>query len=81
MQVKRNYMLSNQCNIYNGVKQDGCLSVTLFSIDLNNVIDVLRYSNIGCRYGYHYYGCVLLRRLHTSCISNFVLIKGNVEIM
>ena len=48
MQVKWNGMLSNQFIIYNGVKQFGCLSPTLFSIYLNDLIDVLRSSNIGC---------------------------------
>ena len=47
-------MLSTQYSISNGVKQGGCLSPTLFSIYLNELIDVLRFSNIGCRYGYHY---------------------------
>ena len=41
-------------SISNGVKQGGCLSRTLFSMDLNDLIDVLRSSNIGCRYGNHY---------------------------
>ena len=39
-------MLSNQYSISNGVKQGGCLSPTLFSIYLNDLIDVLRSSNI-----------------------------------
>ena len=47
-------MLSNQYSISNGVKQAGCLAPTLFSIYLNDLIDVLRSSNIGCRYGNHY---------------------------
>ena len=46
-------MLSKQYSISNGVKQGGCLSPTLFSIYL---IDVLRSSNIGCRYSNHYMG-------------------------
>ena len=49
-------MLSKQYSISNGVKQGGCLSPTLFSIYLNDLIDVLRSSNIGCRYGNHYMG-------------------------
>ena len=54
IQVKWNDVLSNQYSISNGVKQGGCLSPTLFSIYLNDLIDVLRSSNIGCRYGNHY---------------------------
>ena len=50
IQVKWNYVLSNQYSISNGVKQGEYLSPTLFSINLNNLIDVLRSSNIGCRY-------------------------------
>ena len=56
IQVKCNDVLSNQYSISNGVKQGGCLSPILFSIYLNDLIDVLRSSNIGCRYGNHYMG-------------------------
>ena len=56
IQVKWNNVLSKQYSISNGVKQGGCLSPTLFSIYLNDLIDVLRSSNIGCRYGNHYMG-------------------------
>ena len=49
-------MLSNQYIISNGVKQFGCLSPTLLSIYLNDLIDVLRSSNIGYRYGNHNMG-------------------------
>ena len=54
IQVKWNNVLSNQYSISNGVKQGGCLSPTLFNIYLNDLIDVLRSSNIGCRYGNHF---------------------------
>ena len=50
IQVKWNDVLSNQYSISNGVRQGGCLSSTLFSIYLNDLIDVLRSSNIVCRY-------------------------------
>ena len=46
IQVKWIDVLSNQYSISNGVKQGGCLSPTLFSIYLNDSIDVLRSSNI-----------------------------------
>ena len=45
--VKWNDALSNQYSIYNSVKQGRCLSPTLFSIYLNDLINVLRSSNIG----------------------------------
>ena len=38
----------------NGVKQGGCLSPSLFSINLNNLILNLRNSNIGCKYRFKY---------------------------
>ena len=56
IQVKWNDVLSNQYSISNGVKQGGCLSPTLFSIYLNDLIDVLRSSNMCCIYGNHYIG-------------------------
>ena len=56
IQVKWNDVLSNQYSISNCVKQGGCLSPTLFSIYLNDLIYVLRSSTIGCRYGNHYMG-------------------------
>ena len=56
IQVKWNDVLSNQYSISNGVKQGGCLSPTLFSIYFNDLIDVLHFSNICCRYGNHYMG-------------------------
>ena len=56
IRVNWNNVLSKQYCISNGVKQGGCLSPTLFSIYLNDLIDVLCSSNIGCRYGNHYMG-------------------------
>ena len=56
IQVKWNDMLSNQYSIYNGLKQGVCFSPTLFSIYVHDLIDVLRSSNIGCRYGNHNMG-------------------------
>ena len=46
IEVKWNNVLSKQYSISNCVKQGGCLSPTLFSIYLNDVIDVLRSSNM-----------------------------------
>ena len=56
IQVKWNNVLSKQYSISNGVKQGGCLSPTPFSIYLNDLINVLRSSNISCRYDNHYIG-------------------------
>ena len=55
-QVKWNTVLSSKCKTSNGVKQGGCLSPSLFSVYLNNLIVKLRNSNIGCRYRSEYMG-------------------------
>ena len=54
IQVKWNNAISKQSNIMNGVKQDGCLSPSLFSVYLNKLIEILKTSNVGCRYGSQY---------------------------
>ena len=54
--VKWNTVLSSKCKTSNGVKQGGCLSSSLFSVYLNNLIVKLRNSNIGCRYRSEYMG-------------------------
>ena len=56
IQVRWNNTLSNVCGISNGVKQGGCLSPTLFSLYINNLINILRKNNICCRYGPHFRG-------------------------
>ena len=56
IQIKWNDLLSDKCKISNCVKQGGCLSPSLFSIYLNNLIFNLRNSNIGCKYGSEYMG-------------------------
>ena len=55
-QVKWNNIISSQSHISNGVKQGGCLSPTLFSVYVNELIEILRKNNIGCRYGSEYIG-------------------------
>ena len=56
IQIKWNDLLSDKCKKRNGVKQGGCLSPSLFSIYLNNLILSLRNSNIGCKYRSEYMG-------------------------
>ena len=56
IQIKWNDLLSDKCKISNGVKQGGCLSPSLFSIYLNNLIINLRNSKIGCKCGSEYMG-------------------------
>ena len=54
IQVEWNNMISQTCTISNGVKEEGCMSPTLFSIYLDKLLGILRTSNVGCRYGNHY---------------------------
>ena len=49
-------MLSNQYIISNGVKQGRCLSTTIFSMYVNDLLDVIRSSDIGGIHGTHYMG-------------------------
>ena len=55
-QVKWNNIISSQSHVSYGVKQGGCLSPTLISVYLNELIETLRKNNIGCRYGSEYMG-------------------------
>ena len=54
--VNWNNMISAKYRIKNGVKQGGCLSPTLFSVYIDKLIELLRKSNVGCRYGSQYMG-------------------------
>ena len=56
IQIKWIDLLSDKCKIGSGVKQGGCLSPSLFSICLNNLILNLSNSNIGCKYRSEYMG-------------------------
>ena len=56
IQVKWNNMRTQTCTISNGVKQGGCMSPTLFSIYLDKLLNILRKSNVGCRYRNYYMG-------------------------
>ena len=56
IQIQWNSILSSKCETSNGVKQGVCLSPSLFSVYLNNLIVKLRNSNIGCRYRSEYIG-------------------------
>ena len=40
--IKWNNIISSQSHVSNGVKQGGCLSRTLFSVYLNELIETLR---------------------------------------
>ena len=40
----------------NGVEQSGYLSPSLFNDYLNKLIEILKTSNVGCRYGSQYMG-------------------------
>ena len=51
-----NNIISSQSHVSNGVQQGGCLSPTLISVYLNELIETLRKHNIGCRYGSEYMG-------------------------
>ena len=47
-QVKWNNIISSQSHVSNGVEQGGCLSPTIFSVYLNELIETSRKNNIGC---------------------------------
>ena len=56
IQIKWNNLLSTKYEISNGVKLGGCLSPSLFSVYLNNLITNLKKNNIERRYGSEYMG-------------------------
>ena len=68
-------MLQRIIHQSNGVKQGGCIAPTLFSMYVYNVIDVLRPSNIVCRYGNYY----RVRTITQMILSNSVRRNGNFE--
>ena len=47
IQVKWNSIVSSNCDIYNGVKQGGCISPTFFSVYINKLIEKLRKNKSG----------------------------------
>ena len=53
-QVKWNNIISSQSQVSNGVKQ--CLSPSLLSVYLNELIETVRKNNIDWRYGSEYMG-------------------------
>ena len=56
IQVRWNQTMSSKYTISNGVKQGGVLSPILYSVYTDNLIQILRKSNIGCRYNNQYMG-------------------------
>ena len=54
--VKWNNIISSQSHISNGVKQGSCLSPTLFSVYLNELLETTRKNSIRCRYCSEYMG-------------------------
>ena len=56
MQVKWNTILSDKFHITNGVKQGGVLSPVLYSVYVNNLIDILKSRKVGCMYGNEFMG-------------------------
>ena len=57
--VNYNNVFSNQFNISNGVKQGGILSPYLFSIYMDNLVDKLINTNMGCKMGDRLINCLM----------------------
>ena len=56
MQIKWNSMLSSFFPIANGVKQGGVMSPVLFNVYMNDLINILKERNIGCKVANRYMG-------------------------
>ena len=56
--VAWNSYISPSFNVYNGVKQGGILSPTLFSIYIDDFFDLLKVSGLGCNIRGYFYGAV-----------------------
>ena len=51
LRVKYNGETSNWFNVSNGVKQGGVLSPTLFSVYIDNMLNIIKDNNLGCHIG------------------------------
>ena len=56
--VKWNNSLSYKFPIINGVRQGAVSSPLLFSVYINDLIDILRESGFGCHLGSYFVGCL-----------------------
>ena len=56
--IRFNNSYSNYFDIFNGVKQGGVISPTLFTCYINGMLEKLQESNLGCRVGDEYVGCI-----------------------
>ena len=59
--VKWNGCLSNTFTVTNGVRQGAVSSLILFSLYIDELFKVLRFSGLGCRLNSQFYGCQQVR--------------------
>ena len=72
LQVRWNYVMSNQFSIKNGVRQGGV--TCLFGIYIDGLLDELKYLGIGCYIGQHFCGAA-------GCVDDIILLCPTSSIM
>ena len=56
LDVRWNHQKSNSFSVTNGVKQGGIISTVFFCIYIDNLLEILKISGLGCYVGYNFCG-------------------------
>ena len=80
VRVKYNQTFSEYFSVCNGVKQGGVISPTLFTCYVDNMLENLKDSGLGCNIGSAYTGCVSYADDLILLAPTFAALKGMIKI-